>query len=83
MDIQRLRNITTGMLHTCIKDIYEDLEYLSGYSGLMTHHLPVVCDKILPELKKQIVDPRFWDGKYDTTHTGEIDVHPVKLSGHE
>ena len=35
MDIQRLRNLTTGRLHTQMTDIYMDLDYLTGQS-LMT-----------------------------------------------
>ena len=30
MDIQRLRNLTTGRLHTEMGHIYEDLELITG-----------------------------------------------------
>lgn len=74
MDIQRLRNLTTGRLHTEVGHIYEDLGMITGEQGLMTHMLPRAMDAVEPWLKEQITDNRFWDGKYDTTHVGEIDL---------
>ena len=74
MDIQRLRNLTTGRLHTEVSHLYEDLGSITGESGLMTHMLPRAMDAITPWLKKHVADPRFWDGEYDTEHTGEIDL---------
>ena len=70
MDNQRLRNLTTGRLHTKIQDIYEDLEYILGEKGLMTHQIPKVLRAETPWLKKTITDPRFWDDAYDPTHAG-------------
>lgn len=74
MNIQRLRNLTTGILHTKMDDIYEDLELITGERGLMTHMLPRAMKAVEPWLKAQITDKRFWDGKFDTTHAGEIDL---------
>lgn len=74
MDIQRLRNLTTGRLHTEMGHIYEDLETVIGEKGLMTHMLPRVLRAIEPWLREKITEPRFWDGEYDTTHTGEIEL---------
>ena len=71
MDIQRLRNLTTGKLHTDICYVYEDLELITGEKGLMTHMLPRAAEAITPWLKKNVTDVRFWDGEYDTTHTGD------------
>lgn len=71
MDIQRLRNLTTGRLHTDIGCIYEDLGWITGQEGLMTHMLPRAMAAVEPWLRKHITEPRFWDGEYDTTHTGE------------
>jgi hypothetical protein len=71
MDIQRLRNLTTGRLHTEIGHVYEDLEKITGQDGLMTHMLPRAARAIEPWLKEQVKDSRFWDGEYDVTHTGE------------
>ena len=71
MDIQRLRNLTTGRLHTKIEYIYEDLEMLTGERGLMTHMLPRAMRAVEPWLKDKVTDERFWDGRYDPSHIGE------------
>lgn len=73
MDIQRLRNLTTGKLHTQMEDIYEDIEALTGIRS-MTHQLPNVVKAITPWLRKVLADPRLWDGAFDVTHTGDIEV---------
>lgn len=73
MNIQRLRNLTTGRLHTEMSHIYEDLGLLTGIDGLFTHMLPRALEAVTPWLKKNVTDPRFWDGEFDQTHTGEIE----------
>ena len=77
MNIQRIRNLTTGILHTKMSDIYEDIEFLTTEPGIMTHMLPAANAALQPFLKKQLLDPRFWDDKYDTTHTGDISLNPM------
>ena len=77
MDIQRLRNLTTRRLHTKMEHIYADIEHLTGAEGVMTHQLPKACRALEPYLRKKVTEARFWDGKYDTTHTGEIYVPPM------
>lgn len=77
MDFQRLRNLTTGILHTEIGHVYQDLGYLTGDDGLMTHMLPRVIRAIEPWLREQISDPRFWDGQFDQTHTGDFPLSPM------
>ena len=74
MDIQRLRNLTTGRLHTEMSHIYEDLEQITGEGGLMTHMLPRAIKAVEPWLREKVSDDSFWDGKYDTTHLGEIEL---------
>lgn len=74
MDIQRLRNLTTGRLHTEIGHVYEDLEIITGEKGLMTHMLPRVARAAEPWLREHVTEPRFWDAAYDTTHTGEYEL---------
>ncbi len=54
--------------------IYEDLGEITGETGLMTHMLPRACKAVEPWLREHVKDPRFWDDKYDTTHTGEIEL---------
>ncbi len=73
MDVQRLRNLTTNRLHTEVDHIYKDLEHVTGFSFL-THELPNANKAAAPYLKTIITDERFWDGKFDQTHCGEIDV---------
>lgn len=77
MDIQRLRNLTTGRLHTKMKDIYEDIALITGEDGVMTHQLPNACRALEPYLREKVTEARFFDGEYDATHTGEIDVPPM------
>jgi hypothetical protein len=77
MDIQRLRNLTTGRLHTKMEHIYEDISLITGEDGVMTHQLPNACRAMEPYLREKVPDARFWDGEYDTTHTGEIDMPPM------
>jgi len=74
MNIQRLRNLTTGRLHTKMEDIYEDLGIITGETGLMTHMLPRAMRACQPWLMEHVIDARFWDGKYDTTHIGEMEL---------
>ncbi len=74
MENQRLRNLTTQRLHTEMKDIYEDLEEIVGTKGLMTHMLPRVMVAIEPWLRENVKDTRFWDDKFDITHTGETEL---------
>lgn len=74
MDIQRLRNLTTGRLHTEMGHIYEDLGWITGEQGLMTHMLPRALDAVKPWLEEHVNEPRFWDGEWDTTHTGEYEL---------
>lgn len=72
MDIQRLRNITTGRLHTEMGHVYEDLEIITGQNGLITHMLPRASRSVEPWLREHVTDTRFWNGEYDITHTGDL-----------
>jgi hypothetical protein len=74
IDIQRIRNLTTYILHTKMGDIYEDLEWFTGEKGIMTHQLPNICKAVTPYLAEHIKDSRFWEKKYDTEHIGTIDI---------
>jgi len=57
-----------------MEHIYEDLGTITGEEGLMTHMLPRAMRAVEPWLREHVTEPRLWDGEYDTTHTGEIDV---------
>lgn len=54
MEIQRLRNLTTGILHTEVGHIYEDIEFLTGEKGIMTHMLPRACEAMMPILEGRV-----------------------------
>ena len=71
MNIQRLRNLTTGRLHTQIDHVYEDLGPLIGEKGLMTHMLPRAMDAVEPWLRKHVTDAKFWDNEHDPSHVGD------------
>lgn len=74
MNIQRLRNLTTGRLHTEVGHVYQDLESILGEMGIMTHMLPRAIRAIEPWLREHVTDERFWDGEWDKEHTGEFDL---------
>ena len=74
IDYQRLRNLTTGRLHTVMDHIYLDLEALFGTEGIMTHMIPNACDAVQPFLRRHVTEPRFWDGEYDREHEGEYEL---------
>lgn len=45
----------------------------------MTHMLPNVLTAVTPWLQKYVTDQRFWDGKFDVTHTGNFHLpEPTK-----
>lgn len=85
MEIQRLRNLTTGILHTEIGHVYEDIEFLTGEKGIMTHMLPRANEAMMPilgeRLKKLENSERFFNGKWDKEHLGEVDLQP--FAAHE
>ena len=71
-DIQRIRNLTTGIVHTKMEDVYDDLEIIMGTKGLDPHRLPQALSAVKPWLREHIANIYFWDGKYDPVHRGEI-----------
>ena len=68
IEVQRLRNLTTGRLHTKMDHIYEDLGLITGQEGLMTHMLPNVMKACEPWLRTHVDDPLFWNDEYDINH---------------
>ena len=74
MDVQRLRNLTTLRLHTEMTHIHEDLATLMGGGALMTHMLPNAMKAVEPWLREHVKDERFWDGEFDTEHTGTVEL---------
>lgn len=76
MNIQRLRNLTTQRLHTEMDHVHEDIEYLTKI-GVMTHMLPNMIAALTPWLKEKITEEKFWDGKFDKNHVGDIAILPM------
>ena len=79
MDIQRIRNLTTLRVHTQIEHFFEDIKYITGDSRVIPYHLEMTCDAMRPWLMEKLKDKRFFDGRYDKTHTGEIDLSPMTV----
>lgn len=77
MNKQRLRNLTTGKLHTELSHIYQDLEYITGMEGIMTHMLPNIMRAVEPLLRDMVTDAEYWDGKYSPELEGEYDLLPI------
>src|SRR5690349_14196794 len=75
INIQRLRNLTTGKLHTEMMYFYQDIEAFTGEAGVMTHQLGAASRALEPWLREKYPDERLWDGKYDPTHEGEVQLH--------
>jgi len=48
-----LRNITTGILHTEIGDVYLFFEKYLGCEGIMTHQIPSACRHFDKKKKKK------------------------------
>ena len=71
MDIQRLRNLTTGVLHTEMSHVYEDLEAITGQS-LLTHMIPRAMNAVEPWLRTHVSDERFWNKRLDVEHVGDF-----------
>jgi len=55
----KLRNITTGIMHTEIKDVYLFFEEYTGEKGIMTHHLSSAIKAITDILKTKLSDKWF------------------------
>lgn len=71
MDVQRLRNLTTGLLHTDVSHYYEDLLMISGVeSPVYTHQLPALLRAVLPWLREKIQDDKFFNGKHNPSEKG-------------
>lgn len=74
MNSLRLRNLTTKKLHTDILHFYEDLEWIIGEKGLMTHMIPNMLIAVEPWLKEHVTDQHYWNGQYDPSHIEEYDL---------
>lgn len=57
----KLRNITSGILHTEIGDVYLFFEEYIGMKGIMTHQLGSACKAIEPILRTKFGKMWFTD----------------------
>lgn len=73
IDIQRIRNLTTGKLHTSMANVQEDIDWIAGY-GTFTHQIPDALKLISPWLMDNLRDPRLFNGKYDPHHLGTLQI---------
>lgn len=83
MDNLRLRNLTTGIVHTNMVDIHNDIEMIFGHKGLFDSILPRVYEAIKPWLIKVVTEKRFWDDKFDLTHVGEFELPEPTIEDRE
>jgi len=72
----RLRNLTTGLLHTHIDFIYKDIEFLVGDSGIMTHHLGMAAVALKPFLQSRL-PASFFERVYKPEEKGETEIEPL------
>lgn len=77
MDFQRVRNLTTGRLHTNVAHVHHDIEHLVGVPGIMTHQVPAALRELQHWLREKVLDRRFWDDQHDLLHAGELDIEPM------
>ena len=79
MDIQRIRNITTGIIHTSFEEMSKDIQMITGIEGVTTIGIPYVGRLAQLFLKEQFPDPRFWERAMDETHVGELEVRNMTM----
>lgn len=77
METQRLRNLTTGRLHTEMGHIYQDLEYITGMEGIMTHMIPNVMRAVDPWLREKVTESEYWNDEYEPHHVGDYPLEPM------
>lgn len=78
----RLRTLTTGLVHTEPKHIYEDIKFFTGVDVLTTQIADAV-DSLQPILKRQLHDGAYWNGKVELHHTGWAVVRSFNIQERE
>lgn len=77
ISVMRLRNLTTLRLHTKMEDIYQDIEFITGEEGIMTHMLPAAGKALEPWLREKFkAYPTLFDGEYRQID-GNIELLPM------
>jgi len=80
---QRLRNLTTGRMHTNANDIKKDLEFFTEEEGIADISMGGANAALLKFLKVRLPDKRFWEDKYDATHDGSTLVSTLTFKEKE
>lgn len=70
---QRLRSLTTGLVHTDVNDIMDDLRKILG-SRVTVPTIGSAMSSIRPWLQQQGLDKRFWVKRRDAAHTGKTQL---------
>ncbi len=78
MDIQRIRNLTTGILHTNLLDVHEDVARLTGVV-ILKREMPFVIPAMREWLRRVVEDERFFDVGLCYGHVGEIDMPRMSI----
>lgn len=78
-----LRNMTTGILHTEIGEVYKFIEQYTGQEGIMTHHLPSACRALEPILKSKLEASWFVKVWLKTNLSDEVDVPDMTEDEHK
>jgi len=76
MNIQRIRNLTTGILHTRQEHVQEDLEFLFGHE-LPETLIPEIASAIMPWLREKLQDERLFNPEYDPNQQGDVNLQPL------
>ena len=71
-----IRNITTGVLHTNMGDVYKFIEDMVNEKGIMTHQLPAASRCLMPFLKERL-DDSFFTGGYIKDVKGHTNIEPL------
>lgn len=65
------------ILHTEVSHIYQDIEFLTGMTGLMTHQIPNALRALELWLREKVPDSIFWNGEYMPALDGDFAIEPM------
>jgi len=77
MDVQRLRNLTTGVVHTKPYHMFFDIEFLTGVIGISIKDMSLALKALKPWLRDQVDDDSFWIPEMDVSNQGQYDIQPM------
>lgn len=83
MTNQRLRNLTTGILHTSLEHVFEDIQTITGKKQVKKNQFLNALKAMEPYLRRVCTDQRLWQHHYDPEHLGDTEVVPMELDEQE